>query len=70
MKSNNNIIIDIKTTADIYRFPNLASNYFYDSQAYIYQELFEMPMVFFVIGKTKKDINLLISGYLCFVMIL
>ena len=60
---SDNIIIDIKTTADIYRFPNLASNYFYDSQAYIYQELFEMPMVFFVIGKTKKRYGVLDEDY-------
>ena len=58
-----NIIIDIKTTADIYRFPNLASNYFYDTQAYIYQELFQMPMVFFVIGKTKKKYGVFDEDY-------
>ena len=60
---SNGIIIDIKTTKDIYTFQNVASNYFYDSQAYIYQELFGMPMVFFVIGKTKKTYGTIDESY-------
>jgi hypothetical protein len=49
------MIIDLKTTSDINKFANNASYYYYDSQAYIYQQLFTMPMVFFVIGKQKKQ---------------
>ena len=49
------MIIDLKTTSDITKFAYNASYFFYDSQAYIYQQLFEMPMVFFVIGKQKKQ---------------
>tara|TARA_R100001163_G_scaffold65156_1_gene61370 strand:- start:3676 stop:4473 length:798 start_codon:yes stop_codon:yes gene_type:complete len=50
------MIIDLKTTStDLNKFANNASYYYYDSQAYIYQKLFTMPMVFFVIGKQKKQ---------------
>ena len=42
-------IIDLKTTSDISKFSYSASKYNYDSQAYIYQELFNLPMEFYVI---------------------
>ena len=60
---SDNIIIDIKTSRDIYSFQNNASYYFYDSQAYIYQELFGMPLVFFVIGKTRKSYGTIDEDY-------
>ena len=45
------IIIDLKTTSDIDKFRWNAKKYNYDSQCYIYQQLFGKPLVFFVIDK-------------------
>jgi len=45
------LIIDIKTSSDIDKFMFSARTYNYDSQAYIYQRLFNKPLVFFVIDK-------------------
>jgi len=45
------LIIDIKTSSDIDKFLFSARTYNYDSQAYIYQRLFNKPLVFFVIDK-------------------
>ena len=44
-------IIDLKTTSNIDEFRWSARKYGYDSQAYIYQTLFDRPMVFYVIDK-------------------
>lgn len=43
--------IDIKTTADISKFSRSAFLYNYDSQAWIYEEGFNKPMLFIVICK-------------------
>lgn len=51
-------IIDLKTTGDINRFKWSAKNYNYDSQCYIYQQLFGKPLVFFVIDKTTKMLGI------------
>ena len=56
-------IIDIKTTANVFKLQHTASNFFYDSQAYIYQHLFNLPVVFFAIGKTKKRYGTLDEDY-------
>lgn len=45
-------LIDIKTTADIYKFKYSAYSYNYDSQCYIYQLLFGKPLKFYVIDKS------------------
>lgn len=45
------IVIDLKTTSDIHKFRYSAKAYNYDSQCYIYQELFGKPLVFYVIDK-------------------
>ena len=47
-------VIDIKTTADISRFKWSARSYNYDSQAYLYQQLFGRPLEFYVIDKVTK----------------
>jgi len=47
-----NAVIDLKTTGDIHKFKYSAKAYNYDSQCYIYQQLFGKPLVFFVIDKT------------------
>lgn len=54
---NEQLIIDLKTTADITQFRNSAWRYNYDSQAYIYSKLFGYEMVFIVIDKTTKQIG-------------
>ena len=45
-------IIDLKTTADIYKFGWSARKYNYDSQCYIYQQIFGKPLVFYCIDKS------------------
>lgn len=44
-------IIDLKTTSNIDDFKWSARKYGYDSQCYIYQSLFGVPLVFFAIDK-------------------
>ena len=44
-------VIDLKTTSNIDDFKWNARKYNYDSQAYIYQQLFGKPMMFLVIEK-------------------
>jgi hypothetical protein len=45
-------LIDLKTTGDIHKFKYSAKAYNYDSQCYIYQQLFGKPLLFFVIDKS------------------
>lgn len=51
-------IIDLKTTSDIQKFRWSAKNYNYDSQCYIYQELFGKPLVFYVIDKGTGQLGI------------
>jgi hypothetical protein len=53
-----NLIIDLKTTADISKFRYAASKYNYDSQAYIYSKIFGYEMLFIVIDKSTNQIGL------------
>ena len=52
------LIIDLKTTADINKFRYSASKYNYDSQAYIYSKLFGYEFVFIVVDKNNHQIGL------------
>ena len=52
------LIIDLKTTADIDKFQYSANKYNYDSQAYIYSELFGYEMLFIVIDKSTHQIGM------------
>jgi hypothetical protein len=52
------LVVDLKTTSDIQRFKWLASKYNYDSQAYIYSELFGYEMVFVVIDKNTHQLGI------------
>jgi hypothetical protein len=52
------LIIDLKTTADIQGFKYSANKYNYDSQAYIYQELFGYEMIFMAIDKQTHQIGI------------
>ena len=51
------LVIDLKTTSDIDKFFNSAKRYNYDSQAYIYRELFGYDMVFVVIDKNSHQLG-------------
>jgi len=52
------LIIDLKTTADITKFRYSASKYNYDSQAYIYSKLFGYEMLFIAIDKNTHQIGI------------
>lgn len=47
-------VIDLKTSGDITKFKNSVYNYNYDSQGYIYRELFGKPILFLVIDKSTQ----------------
>jgi hypothetical protein len=51
------MIIDLKTTGDIQKFKYSAKSYNYDSQCYIYQQLFGKPLVFFVADKNTQQLG-------------
>jgi len=51
------IVIDIKTTSNIKDFRWSAKKYGYDSQAYLYQQFFDKPLVFYVIDKTTHELG-------------
>jgi hypothetical protein len=51
-------IIDLKTTSDINKFKYSAKSYNYDSQCYIYQQLFGKPLVFYVIDKLTAQLGI------------
>ena len=51
------ILIDIKTTSDIDDFKWSARKYNYDSQAYIYGQLFGKPLVFYAICKKSHRLG-------------
>tara|TARA_R100001480_G_scaffold19591_1_gene29120 strand:+ start:2230 stop:2958 length:729 start_codon:yes stop_codon:yes gene_type:complete len=52
------LIIDLKTTSDIDKFKWSASKFNYDSQAYVYSNLFGYEMLFMVIDKQTLQIGL------------
>ena len=47
-------LLDLKTTSDIQKFQWSCRSYNYDSQAYIYEELFGKPLMFLVIDKKTR----------------
>ena len=52
------LVIDLKTTGDIDRFQWSAKKFNYDSQAYIYRELFGYEMLFIAIDKKTHQIGM------------
>ena len=52
------LVIDLKTTGDIDKFRWSANKFNYDSQAYIYSQLFGYEMLFIVIDKSTHQIGL------------
>lgn len=55
-------LYDLKTTSDIDRFIWSVRDYNYDSQAYIYQQLFGKPLAFLVIDKQTKMMGMYTIG--------
>ena len=51
-------IIDLKTSSSIFKFRHSCNAYCYNSQAYIYQELFDKPFLFIVIDKNDGLLKL------------
>ena len=51
------LIVDLKTTSDINKFRSSAYKYNYDSQAYIYSEMFGYDFTFLVIDKFTHQIG-------------
>ena len=54
----NDMLIDLKTTGNIKDFKYSARKYNYDSQAYLYQQFFDKPMVFYVVDKTTFELGI------------
>jgi hypothetical protein len=52
------ILIDLKTTSKLSDFRWSARKYNYDSQAYIYQCLFDKPVVFYVVDKLTLQLGI------------
>jgi hypothetical protein len=52
------LVIDLKTTSDIGKFKSSAYRYNYDSQAYIYKQLFGYDLVFIAVDKTTNQIGI------------
>lgn len=52
------LVIDLKTTSSIKSFRSSARRFNYDSQAYIYRNLFDYDMLFIVIDKNTHQIGL------------
>lgn len=52
------VVIDLKTTSDIFAFKWNSKKYNYDSQAWIYGQLFGRPLVFYVIDKTTSRLGI------------
>lgn len=55
---NRAMTIDIKTTSDIQKFKRSAWMYNYDSQAWIYEKQWGVPMVFIVVDKITKQVGM------------
>ena len=52
------LVIDLKTTGDILKFRNSAHRFNYDSQAFIYSQLFGYEFLFIVIDKNSHQIGI------------
>ena len=52
------LIIDLKTTSDVSRFRSSAYKWGYDSQAYIYKQLFGYDFLFIAIDKISHQIGI------------
>ena len=64
------LIVDLKTTSDLEKFQWSAKKYNYDSQAFVYKNLFGYNMIFIAIDKNTGQIGIydcsedfLVSGF-------
>lgn len=51
-------LIDLKTTYNIRDFKWSAKKQNYDSQAYVYQQLFDKPLIFYVVDKKTLELGI------------
>ena len=58
LNHDDQLVIDLKTTADINKFRGAAFRYNYDAQAYVYRKLFKYDMLFIVIDKNTHQIGM------------
>ena len=58
LNHDDQLVIDLKTTADINNFRRSAFRYNYDAQAYVYRKLFGYDMLFIVIDKSTQQIGM------------
>jgi len=58
LNHDDQLVIDLKTTADINKFRQSAFRYNYDAQAYVYRKLFGYDMLFIVIDKNTHQIGM------------
>jgi len=58
LNHSDQLVIDLKTTADINKFRSSAFRYNYDAQAYVYRKLFNYDMLFIVIDKNTHQIGM------------
>ena len=52
------LVIDLKTTSDIEKFRSSAYRFNYDSQAFIYRELFGYDMIFIAVDKSSHKLRI------------
>ena len=58
LNHDDQLVIDLKTTAGINNFRRSAFRYNYDAQAYVYRKLFGYDMLFMVIDKNTQQIGM------------
>ena len=51
-------VVDLKTTSDIDGFKYSARKYNYDSQAWLYNQIFGKPMIFIVVEKKTNRLGM------------
>jgi hypothetical protein len=51
-------VIDLKTTTKIHDFKWKCNNFYYNSQAYLYQRIFGKKMIFFIIDKDTLQLKI------------
>lgn len=51
-------VIDIKTSSNIDKWKWSANDYNYDSQAYIYQQIFNKPVLFYIVDKKTLKLKI------------
>jgi len=55
----NEFTVDIKTTSDISKFRQSAYRYNYDSQAWVYKQLFDAPVIFVPVDKITHQVGII-----------